>query len=269
MKKLICGTSFLMLSIFTGCKDYSHEQHARRNKQQVKIIAEEEHSAPRVVEDVSAKFKASEGDMTCSTDSDCVPIPVDFDNNNKLGCFPCAEDVEQVAVNKDAARRIMASKKDECMEKMRNAQKGERPQRNKHDICKHNGAKCINGICELATLTEEELKEMFPQQQGRRQRHTQAPTVTEPNGNFSEFDERDGPFANQERTRSINPFGTKRPTHGFGSFGTYKGQTPFETSRQYNKHPLSGPYAEEKVFDPSNITSAYGARSSLHSRRPF
>lgn len=122
-------------------------------------------------------------DTTCQQDSDCVVVPVP-----ESACIPCTGTAGQAPANRTSAREAMANEKETCLPILQELQKSKKaPTKSKHETCSHNGAKCVEGQCQLATLSEEEVKKLMPNmprgQQGAPQRAPQsAPSEMEQMG---------------------------------------------------------------------------------------
>lgn len=166
MKKVIVSTaaSSLLLMYFVGCSNSSYrdtESLRPLQKATPKITVTDERSqtyeSPSSEDALTRTEKKAEYDDSCRVDTDCVVIPTD-------GCIPCADNAGQIAVNKTEARRVMGPKKDQCMpvlEKLRENQ-GKGVSKSTHETCSYNGANCVEGTCQLAELSEDELKSRMP-----------------------------------------------------------------------------------------------------------
>jgi hypothetical protein len=162
MKKGLYVGVVASLLLGLGCSAPKTEYVAKPQSKvapKITIIDERGHDDnTRASSDLTSTERSHSDDASCSENSDCIVIPVE-------GCVPCMDNAGQKAVNKAAARRIMAPLKNECMpvyQKLRDSQ-GKDFKASKDASCKLNGANCVEGTCQLANLTEEELKSRIPQ----------------------------------------------------------------------------------------------------------
>jgi hypothetical protein len=99
---------------------------------------------------------------SCTTDDDCIVVPEPIEN-----CIPCLNGGQR-PISKQAARQVMSGLKDKCMPIMQKLQQGgQQPQRSQDQSCQFNGAKCVEGQCQLANVAQ--------QQQGGQGQGFQAP----------------------------------------------------------------------------------------------
>lgn len=105
-----------------------------------------------------------DADTVCTPGQDdaCVLIPRD-------GCFGCMKEGDgHVAVNKEAAKRIMMPRKDECLpqikDMMKNPEQAQNQKPSNDPSCRYNKAVCSDaGRCELGQMTQEEMQKMQEQ----------------------------------------------------------------------------------------------------------
>lgn len=205
---ILTTSIFLLLMGIIGCRSQSGTDNGEkeaRDQESIEIqprvrISHETITQPRSY-DVASKVTdndISPEDKSCSQDSDCVVIPID-------GCLPCGDGAGQAAVNKSAAREIMGPKKDECLPQIQKLMKSkQQPTHTESEECKFNGAKCVNGACALANLTQEELKELMPK---HHQGHGDRPQASD-HGRGGE---------DMGRSHAGGPMGTRsQPSEQFG-----------------------------------------------------
>lgn len=193
--------------------------------------------------------------LSCTNDKDCVVIPTDDnDPSTPLHCLPCLEKAGQRAVNITFARSYMAEHKGRCLPFIKQLQEGnQQPQRSQHPDCNYNGAKCINGTCQLANLSEEELKQRMPQGQGGPQAGQQerplAPQSSAPMGGFGG---QQGYGQGQEGYNRL-PYNPK----GSGSWPQMgnQGQSPYGNKLPYGNAQNAGSWPQM-----GKDQSAYGNR---------
>jgi hypothetical protein len=118
-------------------------------------------AAPEAVDSDADSDANVDADLSCDPkggEDQCGLIPV-------TGCLGCANGEEMRPVNKEAGRRIMGPKKDQCLPEMKNF-KGPKKGAPVHENCKRfNMAKCsAEGICVGVKVSEAELKRRMPKQ---------------------------------------------------------------------------------------------------------
>lgn len=148
-----CGLAALIAMVgLVGCSEplkTENIQPAREpSKGSPKITIIQEKPTERRADDLAGSDQAPGAELLCQSDAECTVIPTDPN-----GCGPCLEGSGQRAVNLSTAKSIMGPRKQMCMpfiEKLK--QGGQQPQRSQDQSCQFSGAKCVQGICQLANV---------------------------------------------------------------------------------------------------------------------
>lgn len=229
MKKTFGGSlvALLVLMILPGCSESAERNEPVRAPKLAPKITVVTEPADRNIErakpDLTATNEApNEG--SCKVDSDCTVVPTDIQS-----CAPCHGQNGQRAISIGAARELMAAVKSTCMPVIDKLKKGEiQFQKSSHESCQFNAANCVQGMCTLVTLTEQELKARHPEAGGARQQSPGAGMAPQGNSLQPGFD----PRAAQD------PRNMGRLQNGFGSENIFD---PRRHNNGFDPTSLRGP----------------------------
>lgn len=316
MKKEIgCGLAAILCLVLTallGCSEpgkIEQEPVAAPTKlnPKITITTESPSDSRKATPSELVRTEQGPGDATCQTDSDCGLIPEPAEE-----CIPCLNSSGQRAVNKQAGRSIMGPLKDKCLPVIEQLQKqgqqgggqggqggqGQGPQRSNDQSCRFNGAKCVEGTCQLANLSRKELQAVMPQgargqggpQGGQPSGGFDGQRGGQPNGGFDDqrggqpsggFDGQQGgqPSGGQfggQQGGQPNGFGGQRGG-GFGGqfggqqggYGRYDRQKPgYGYGRQQPGYGDQDSYQENSDRSRFSLPQGYGQRNNYPGANP-